>query len=370
MSNFRRTRGACVSSVRCMSELDDVRWNAVELRNANLAGSFVYAVRTTRVYCRPGCRSRRPLRRNVEYFTSAAEARSAGYRSCERCTPDTVVDVDPMTSAVITVCREIEGARGDVSVADVASHVGFSEGHLRRNFRRIIGVSLATYARECRAMHARETLRASSSVTDAVFDAGYKSVSTFYEGAARLGMTPSRYRDGGRGALIRYTTLATPLGFVLAARSARGVCSVRVGDDEERLEKELAHEFSRATIERDDAGLGDVAIALAHAVRGEDGANELPLDLAGTAFQLRVWEVLRRIPSGETRTYSQVAAEIGAPRAVRAVGSACGANHVALIIPCHRVIRQDGSLGGYRWGLDVKEALLRAEQGPTPISVV
>ncbi len=362
MSNFRRTRGARVSSVRCMSELDDARWNAVESRNANLAGSFVYAVRTTRVYCRPGCRSRRPLRQNVEYFTSGAEARGAGYRSCARCAPDANVDVDPTTRAVIAVCREIEGARGDVSIAEVASHVGFSEGHLRRIFRRVIGVSLATYARECRAMHARETLRASSSVTDAVFDAGYKSMSAFYEGAARLGMTPSRYRDGGRGALIRYTTLATPLGVVLAACSTRGVCSVRVGGDEERLEKELADEFAHATVERDDEGLRDVAVALAHAVQGEDVLHELPLDLAGTAFQLRVWEALRRIPSGETRTYSQVAAEIGAPRAVRAVGSACGANHVALIVPCHRVIRQDGSLGGYRWGLDVKEALLRAER--------
>lgn len=346
-----------------MSELDDVRWNAVESRNAGLAGSFVYAVRTTGVYCRPGCGSRRPLRRNVEYFTNGAEARSAGYRSCARCTPDAQVDVDPMTTAVIAACRQIERAHGDVSVADVASHVGFSEGHLRRSFRRVIGVSLATYARECRATHARETLRESSSVTDAVFDAGYKSVSTFYEGGAmQLGMTPTRYRDGGRGALIRYTTLVTPLGVVLAARSQRGVCSVRVGDDEERLEKELAHEFVHATIERDDEGLGDVAIALAQAVRGEDVSGDLPLDVAGTAFQLRVWEALRRIPSGETRTYSQVALEIGSPRAIRAVGSACGANHVALIIPCHRVIRQDGSLGGYRWGLDVKEALLRAEQ--------
>jgi AraC family transcriptional regulator of adaptative response/methylated-DNA-[protein]-cysteine methyltransferase len=272
------------------------------------------------------------------------------------------VDADPMTTAVIAACRQIERAHGDVSVADVASHVGFSEGHLRRSFRRVIGVSLATYARECRATHARETLRESSSVTDAVFDAGYKSVSTFYEEASRLGMTPSRYRDGGRGALIRYTTFSTPLGVVLAARSTRGVCSVRVGDDEATLEKDLVDEFSRSTIERDDEGLVDIATALARAVRGEGGANELPLDVVGTAFQVRVWEALRRIPSGETRTYSQVAAEIGAPRAVRAVGSACGANQLALAVPCHRVIRTDGSLGGYRWGLEVKEALLRAER--------
>lgn len=346
-----------------MSELDDVRWNAVESRNADLAGSFVYAVRTTGVYCRPGCRSRRPLRTNVEYFATGGDARSAGYRSCARCLPDIGILVDAVAGAVIAACREIERAGGNISVGEVASQVGFSEGHLRRSFRSVIGVSAATYARECRASRARETLRASSSVTDAVFDAGYKSLSAFYEGgAAQLGMTPTRYRRGGRGDDIRYTTLTTPLGIVLAARSTRGVCSVRVGDDEAALEKDLADEFSQATIVRDDEGLGDVAIALARAVRGEDQSHDLPLDVVGTAFQVRVWEALRRIPSGETRTYSQVAAEIGEPRAVRAVGSACGANQVALIIPCHRVIRQDGTLGGYRWGLDVKESLLRAER--------
>ncbi|MGC2485564.1 MAG: bifunctional DNA-binding transcriptional regulator/O6-methylguanine-DNA methyltransferase Ada [Acidimicrobiales bacterium] len=346
-----------------MSELDDVRWNAVESRNADLAGSFVYAVRTTGVYCRPGCRSRRPLRTNVEYFATGGDARSAGYRSCARCLPDIGILVDAVAGAVIAACREIERAGGNISVGEIASRVGFSEGHLRRSFRSVIGVSAATYARECRASRARETLRASSSVTDAVFDAGYKSLSAFYEGgAAQLGMTPTRYRRGGRGDDIRYTTLTTPLGIVLAARSTRGVCSVRVGDDEAALEKDLADEFSQATIVRDDEGLGDVAIALARAVRGEDQSHDLPLDVVGTAFQVRVWEALRRIPSGETRTYSQVAAEIGEPRAVRAVGSACGANQVALIIPCHRVIRQDGTLGGYRWGPDVKESLLRAER--------
>jgi AraC family transcriptional regulator of adaptative response/methylated-DNA-[protein]-cysteine methyltransferase len=277
--------------------------------------------------------------------------------------PDADVLVDAVAGAVIAACREIERAVGNIGVGEVASRVGFSEGHLRRSFRKVIGVSAATYARECRALRARETLRASSSVTDAIFDAGYKSLSAFYEGgAAQLGMTPTRYRRGGRGVEIRFTTLVTPLGAVLAARSTRGVCSVRVGDDEATLEKDLAVEFSQATIVRDDEGLSDVATALARAVRGEHGSTELPLDVVGTAFQVRVWEALRRIPSGETRTYSQVAAEIGAPRAVRAVGSACGANQVALIIPCHRVIRQDGTLGGYRWGQDLKEALLRAEK--------
>ena len=363
MFNFRMTCGARVSNVRGMSELDEVRWIAVETRNADVAGSFVFAVRTTGVYCRPGCRSRRPLRRNVEYFSTGAAAQRAGYRACARCSPDTQVRVDALRSAVIAACREIEETGGDVKIADISSRVGFSDGHLRRGFRNVIGVSMATYARECRASRAREKLRTSSSVTGAVFDAGYKSVSAFYDGgASQLGMTPMRYRDGGRSELIRYTTLDTPLGVVLAARSNRGVCSVRVGDDEATLEKGLADEFSRATIERDDEGLSDVALVLADAVRGQGGSHELPLDLVGTAFQVRVWEALRGIPRGETRTYAEVAAEIGAPRAVRAVGSACGANQVAVIVPCHRVIRSDGTLGGYRWGLPVKEALLRAEQ--------
>ncbi len=363
MSIFRTTCGARVSNVRGMSELDEARWTAVETRNADVAGAFIYGVRTTGVYCRPGCRSRRPLRRNVEFFATAADAQLSGYRACTRCAPDEEVRVDALTSGVIAACREIERTRGDVKLVDVASRVGFSEGHLRRGFRSVIGVSMATYARESRASRAREILRASSSVTNAVFDAGYKSVSTFYDGgASQLGMPPGRYRDGGHGEVIRYTTLDTPLGIVLAARSARGVCSIRIGDDEATLEKGLAEEFSRATIERDDEGLSDVALVLADAVHGEGGSHELPLDLVGTAFQVRVWEALRRIPRGEIRTYAELAAEIGSPRAVRAVGSACGANHVAVIVPCHRVIRSDGTLGGYRWGLEVKQALLRAEQ--------
>ncbi len=200
-------------------------------------------------------------------------------------------------------------------------------------------------------------------MTDAVFDAGYRSASAFYErGALRLGMTPVRYRDGALGERIRYTTIATPVGLVLAASTDQGVCSIRIGASEKALREALVTEFPHATIERDDHGLGDVALVLAGAVRGEVDAGDLPLDLRGTAFQIRVWEALRSISVGETRTYSDVAAQIGSPRAVRAVASACAANAVALAIPCHRVVRRDGSLGGYRWGLAVKEALLLAEQ--------
>jgi AraC family transcriptional regulator of adaptative response/methylated-DNA-[protein]-cysteine methyltransferase len=346
-----------------MKELNDVRWEAVLSRDGTMAGCFVYGVTTTGIYCRPGCGSRHPRRENVSFFSTGAEAKTAGFRACKRCRPDVEGTLAPMTVAVIAACREIERTNGECPVGDLADRLGYSEGHLRRSFRDVVGVSLASYAREYQVDRVRETLREGATVTDAVFEAGYRSASAFYEtGAPRLGMTPARYRDGAPGEHIRYTSVVTPVGTVLAASTARGVCSVRVGDDEELLVKALFGEFPLATIKRDDEGLFDVASILGRAVRGEGDAGVLPLDLQGTAFQIRVWESLRDIPSGETRTYSDVAEQIGSPRAVRAVASACAANAVALAIPCHRVIRRDGSLGGYRWGLDVKEALLVAER--------
>jgi AraC family transcriptional regulator of adaptative response/methylated-DNA-[protein]-cysteine methyltransferase len=345
-----------------MDDLNEIRWNAVRSRDAAMTGCFVYAVRTTGVYCRPGCGARHPLRANVEFFSTNGDALAAGYRACARCRPDEVRRVDRTTDAVIATCREIERTRGGIEVGALAGQLGYSEGHLRRRFRAVVGVSLASYVREYQSDRVRETLRSGVSVTDAVFDAGYRSVSAFYERAApRLGMTPARYRDGARGELIRYTSVETPVGIVLAASTDRGVCSIRIGRDEEVLTQDLHKEFPGALIERDDEGLSDVALILAGAIHGDADAGALPLDLAGTAFQIRVWEALRTIPAGETRTYSDVANQIGSPRAVRAVASACAANSVALAVPCHRVIRRDGSLGGYRWGLPVKEALLLAE---------
>jgi AraC family transcriptional regulator of adaptative response/methylated-DNA-[protein]-cysteine methyltransferase len=351
-----------VPKVRRMDDLNEVRWIAVQSRDTAMAGCFVYAVRTTGIYCRPGCGARRPLRVNVEFFSTNDDARAKGYRACGRCRPDETRHIDPATDAVIATCREVERTRGGVNVATLAGQLGYSEGHLRRRFRAVVGVSLASYAREYQTIRVRETLRSGASVTDAVFDAGYRSVSVFYERSApRLGMTPARYRGGARGELIRYTSVETPVGVVLAASTHRGVCSIRIGPDEEVLAQGLRDEFPHAMIERDDDGLSDVALVLAGAIRGDVDAHSLPLDLAGTAFQIRVWEELRTIPAGETRTYSDVANQIGSPRSVRAVASACAANNVALAVPCHRVVRRDGSLGGYRWGLPVKEALLLAE---------
>lgn len=349
-----------------MKELDEMRWRAVEARDPKMAGCFVYAVASTKVFCRPDCGSRRALRRNVEFFSTAVEAKSAGYRACRRCRPDDVLVSDPSVAAVIAVCGRLEHDAQGTSVAALASELGYSERHLRRRFREVVGVSVATYARAQKAQRIRERLRGGAPVTDAVFDAGYGSMRAFYEhGAPQLGMAPARYRDGGRGEHITFTSIETALGWVVAARTARGVCAVRVGDDEVALVKGLVEEFPHALVERDDEGLFDVANVLASAVRGERDATELPVDLAGTSFQLRVWEALRTIPMGETRTYSDVAEQIGAPKAVRAVASACAANEAALAVPCHRVVRKDGSMGGYRWGIDVKVQLLEAERYKT-----
>ncbi|MFI5036697.1 MAG: bifunctional transcriptional activator/DNA repair enzyme AdaA [Acidimicrobiales bacterium] len=349
-----------------MGQLDDARWRAVEGRDDRRAGVFVYGVNTTGVYCRPGCAARRPRRENVTFFPTPGAARAAGFRACRRCRPDASGEADPAVAAVVTACRRLE-SDGVASVVALAGELGYSERHLRRLFAEVVGVSIGGYARAVRSDRARAALRRGSSVTDAVADAGYGSYRAFYEhGAPRLGMAPGRYREGGRGERIAYTSVATPLGVVVAASTAAGVCSVRLGPDEAVLTKLLADEFRNALLERDDEGLRELALVLAGAVRGERDAGRLPLDVAGTAFQIRVWEALRRIPAGETRSYSQVALEIGAPRAVRAVGSACGANPVAIAVPCHRVVRRDGSLGGYRWGVAAKARLLAAEAAPVP----
>ncbi len=246
----------------------------------------------------------------------------------------------------------------------IARRLGYSERHLRRRFREVVGVTMSSYERAQKHQRARESLRQGKPVMSAVIDAGYGSTRAFYEhGAPRLGMSPGRYRNGAEGERIRYTVRGTTLGTVVVAATDRGVCSVKLGPDGVDLVKALREEYSLALMVRDDEGLSEVAAVLEGATRGEGSATQLPLDLAGTAFQIRVWEALREIPLGQTRTYSQIAEEIGAPRAVRAVASACAANEVALAIPCHRVIRRDGSLGGYRWGLGTKEALLDAEGG-------
>ena len=348
-----------------MDTLDDTRWRAVLSRDAAVAGAFVYAVDSTGIYCLAHCASRRPLRRNVKFFNTASDASHAGYRPCQRCRPDEPRTLDPSVAAVIALCRRLE-VDPDLVVADFAHEAGYNERHLRRRFSTLLGVSVTNYTRAQRATRVRETLRSTSSVTEAIYQAGYGSSRAFYEHAApRLGMAPSVFQSGGAGESITFTSQRTALGVVLCARTARGVCAVRIGPDEGALEAELATEFPRARLERDDDALSDLARIVEQAARGQE-VERLPLDLVGTAFQMRVWQELVRIPRGTTLTYGEVAERIGAPRAVRAVGSACGANPAALLVPCHRVVRRDGSLGGYRWGLEVKAALLELEAPAGP----
>jgi AraC family transcriptional regulator of adaptative response/methylated-DNA-[protein]-cysteine methyltransferase len=350
-----------------MDDVAEARWRAVQGRDGRLTGPFVYAVVTTGIFCRPGCGARRPLRANVEFFATPADAVGAGYRACRRCRPDCDPAGDPALASVIAVCRFLERPDADAHLGPVAADLGWSERHLRRRFSQVVGVSVGSYLRAQQAERVRSALRAGMGVTEAALEAGYGSSRAFYaHGASRLGMAPARYRSGAGGERIGYTSVGTPIGVVVAAATARGVCAVRVGADEAALVAELAAEFPDAALARDDARLAEVAAALAGAVRGDADATALPVDLQGTAFQVRVWEALRAIPTGQTRSYSQVAAGIGAPTAVRAVAGACAANPAALVVPCHRVLRQDGSLGGYRWGVGTKRALLSAEAAEDP----
>jgi AraC family transcriptional regulator of adaptative response/methylated-DNA-[protein]-cysteine methyltransferase len=347
-----------------MNDVDSVRWQAVDGRDARMDGVFVYAVRTTGVYCRPGCAARRPLRQNVLFFSTPADAVVEGFRACRRCRPDGATVDDPAVASVLAVCRWLEHPDEDHAPDVLADRVGWSKRHLQRRFSEVVGVSMAAYGRAAQAERARRALQRGSTVTDAVFDAGYGSTRAFYEhGAPRLGMSAGEYAAGGRGHVVHYATFPSPIGQVIVAATERGLCAVRIGDDPVVLAAGLAAEYAGATIVEEGELVGALAreVAALAAGKGHRPAADLPLDVRGTAFQVSVWEHLRTIPAGTTATYTQVADAIGRPTAVRAVAKACGANPVAVAIPCHRVVRSDGSLGGYRWGVERKAALLAAE---------
>lgn len=357
----------------------DDRWAAVAARDATRDGQFVFAVRTTGVYCRPSCPSRRPLRNNVSFFATPQDAAAAGFRACLRCSPD---DSETPAERAVARARDYLDAHADapVTLAELAQEVGMSPHHLQRTFKRIVGVSPKQYASALRADRLKTHLRAGSTVSRATYDAGFGASSRVYDAAERtLGMTPAAYRRGGRGMRIRFATSPTAFGTVLVAATDHGVCSVMLGDDPAALERALADEFpnaerlavSLADGGREDLGNDDlrnddlrswtesVTAHLAGTVR----EPAVQLDIAGTPLQQRVWTELRRIPYGETRTYSEVAAAVGAPKAVRAVAAACARNPVALVVPCHRVVQKGGRLAGYRWGIDRKARLLAHEQG-------
>jgi len=331
-------------------------WTAFEARDRTRDGEFVGAVKTTGIYCKPSCPARHPKREHVEYFTSGEHARDAGYRACLRCRPD---EVGRDREAVANAVRLIEAAEEPLILAQLAAAVGYAPHHFQRLFTRDLGVSPAAYARALRAGRTEAQLDQDKSVTAAVYDSGYAAPSRFYADASqRLGMTPSAWRDGGRGETIRYAVADSPLGPMLVAATAKGICRLSFDEDGNTL----ALRFHAATILPDDGTIAHLVEGALKAVRNPRSMPDLPLDVAGTAFQQAVWQELRRIPPGETRSYAAIAAAVGKPGAVRATGSANGANHVCVLIPCHRVVRSDGSLGGYAYGLERKRKLLDAER--------
>jgi AraC family transcriptional regulator, regulatory protein of adaptative response / methylated-DNA-[protein]-cysteine methyltransferase len=312
-------------------------------------------VRTTGIYCKPSCPARHPKQENVEFFTTPAEARDAGYRACLRCHPDAV---GRDREAVAEAVRLIEASDDPLRLAALAAAVGYAPHHFQRLFTRDMGVSPGAFARALRARRAETHLDQEKPVTDAIYDSGYTGPSRFYADAKeRLGMTPSAWRDGGRGETIRWVIADSPLGPMLVAATARGICRLSFDEDE----SVLTARFHAATILPDDGTIAALVEGALKAVRKPLSMPDLPLDVAGTAFQQAVWQELRRIPPGETRSYAAIAAAVGRPGAVRATGSANGANPIAVLVPCHRVVRSDGNLGGYAYGLDRKRKLLDAE---------
>ena len=340
----------------------DTSWAAFMRRDRTWDGRVIGAVKTTGIYCKPSCPARRPKREHVEFFASGEEARSAGFRPCLRCKPD---EVGRDRDAVAAAIKLIESSDEAPTLDELAAAVGYAPHHFQRLFKRDLGVSPAEYARALRNRRTEVALKANGRVTDAVYDAGYSGPSSFYSDAKeRLGMTPSAWRDGGRGETIRWTQFDSPLGRMLIAATSKGICRLTFDDSEASLRRL----FPNAEIVEDFGGLKALVEGALVAIERPLAACDLPIDVAGTAFQESVWRELRKIPPGETRSYAQIAAAIGQPKAVRAVGTANGDNHVAVLIPCHRVIRSDGSLGGYAGGVDRKRKLLDAEghRDPAP----
>lgn len=348
---------------RALATAADPRWAAVLARDAKADGQFFYTVRSTGVYCRPSCPARTPLPENVAFHDNAQAAERAGYRPCRRCKPDQPSLAEQHAATVAMLCREIERAEQAPSLAQLAERAGMSSFHLHRLFKAATGVTPKAYADAQRAQRMRQGLTAGSSVTAAIYDAGYASGSRFYEQAdGRLGMTASEFKSGGSAQTeIRFAIGQCSLGAILVACSERGVCAIELGDDPQALAHELQDRFPQAQLIGGDAEFERLIAQVVGLVEAPDNALPLPLDVRGTAFQQRVWQALREIPAGKTLSYAEVAERIGSPTAVRAVAQACGANTLAVAIPCHRVVRSDGSLSGYRWGVERKKALLARE---------
>ncbi|MEQ6290185.1 bifunctional DNA-binding transcriptional regulator/O6-methylguanine-DNA methyltransferase Ada [Vogesella sp. GCM10023246] len=340
----------------------DPRWQAVLARDVAADDQFVYAVSSTGIFCRPSCPSRHARPEHVRFYPDAAAATQAGYRPCRRCRPEAESPAQQQAALIARLCRQIEEAEQAPTLAQLAAAAGMSPYHLQRVFKAATGVSPKAYATASRAARMRQSLQATPSVTEAIYQAGYNASSRFYEqSGALLGMTPSNWRAGGKAQDIRFALAQCTLGAILVAQSARGICAIQLGDDADSLLRELQDRFPAANLIGGDAAFEQLVAQVVGFVEAPQQGLALPLDIRGTAFQQRVWQVLQAIPPGQTLSYSEVAARIGSPRAVRAVAQACAANALAVAIPCHRVVRTDGSLSGYRWGVARKAALLARE---------
>lgn len=341
---------------------NDARWASVVARNSEADGKFYYSVKTTGVYCRPSCAARLARPENVRFYATCAEAEQAGFRPCKRCKPNQASLIEQHAAKIAEACRLIEEASEAPSLEQLADRVGLSVYHFHRVFKTVTGLTPKKYAAAHRAKRMRSTLDRSNTVTEAIYDAGYNSSGRFYETANEvLGMTPSNYRAGGASTEIRFAVGECSLGSILVARTERGVCAILLGDDPDELTRDLQNRFPQAHLIGGDAAFEQLVAQVVGFVEAPALGLDLPLDIRGTAFQQRVWQALQAIPVGSTASYTDIARQIGSPNSVRAVAQACGANALAVAIPCHRVVRNDGALSGYRWGIERKRALLERE---------
>ncbi|MGD1094710.1 MAG: bifunctional DNA-binding transcriptional regulator/O6-methylguanine-DNA methyltransferase Ada [Bryobacteraceae bacterium] len=341
---------------------NDARWASVVARDPNADGKFYYSVRTTGVYCRPSCAARLARPENVQFHSTCKDAEKAGFRPCKRCKPDQPSMHEQHAAKIAQTCRLIETSGEVPALEQLAKHAGLSIYHFHRVFKGVTGLTPREYAAAHRAKRMRNQLGKSATVTEAIYDAGYNSNGRFYATSNEvLGMTPSDYRDGGARTDIRFAVGECSLGSILVARSERGVCAILLGDDPDALAHDLQDRFPRANLIGGDQQFEKLVSKVVGLVESPAVGLDLPLDIRGTAFQQRVWQALREIPAGSTASYLDIANRIGSPKSVRAVAQACGANALAVAIPCHRVVRTDGGLSGYRWGVERKQALLERE---------
>jgi AraC family transcriptional regulator, regulatory protein of adaptative response / methylated-DNA-[protein]-cysteine methyltransferase len=348
-------------NVRSFSSYDE-RWDAVEQRDSAADGAFYYSVLTTGVYCRPSCGARLPRRENVRFHRTRDAAERAGFRPCKRCRPNEAPLAERQAAVVAEACRAIEEAVEMPSLGALADAAGMSRFHFHRVFKAVTGVTPKAYGDAHRANRVREELAQGGSVTEAIYDAGFNSSGRFYAASAELlGMTPTEFRTGGHGASIRFAVGECSLGSILVAATERGVCAIQFGDDPDTLVRDLQDRFPKARLIGGDERFERLVAQVVGFIEAPAQGLDLPLDVRGTAFQQRVWQALREIPRGSTASYAEIAARIGRPKAVRAVAQACASNGIALAIPCHRVVRADGALSGYRWGVERKRALLARE---------